>query len=414
MKMTSKNSVGNRSASRQTAPPTGGRCCGRKFFDGLSQPHLFKVITPVLYLILPIIFLFAETSLGQTWLDTRTDSLIRSGIGLSIQHDYSRAESIFQQLIRDHPDHPLGYFFMAATIQAKMMDYESDQWRQDFHHYIRLAIGAAQRNAAANPEPELWSMFYHGSALCYLAFYEGRSGNYLNAISHGLAGISILKKIITVEPEFYDAYFGIGSYQYWRSQKTRLINWLPLVSDDRAEGIRRVRQAIEQGKYTQYAAMNELIWILLDAGQAEEAYGWALIGLGKFPQSRFFLWGAAKSALALENYSAAADHFQQLLASIITSPVDNEYNEYICRVKLAHCFEKLGRWAEAQAQIAITESLPLSAELEQKLKKQRAELIQLKARLTALIQADLPADSSVTKHKFADKQRGQHARQVTQ
>ncbi|MDZ7264214.1 MAG: hypothetical protein ONB16_06485, partial [candidate division KSB1 bacterium] len=189
---------------------------GRKFFFGSSQPFIFNSITPVLCLILPLIFV-VESAFGQIWLDARTDSLIQTGIELSIQHDYPQAESIFHKLIEAYPDHPVGYLFMAATLQSKMMDYETERWSEDFQRYIRLAIDTAENSKSQ----DLWAMFYHGSALCYLAFYEGRNGDYLKAINHGFSGIAILNRIVKIDPEFHDAYFGIGSYQYWRSQKTR-------------------------------------------------------------------------------------------------------------------------------------------------------------------------------------------------
>lgn len=357
---------------------------------------------------------FVESSAGQIWLDTKTDSLIRSGIELSIQHDYSQAESIFQQLIADSPDHPIGYFFMAATLQAKMMDYESEQWSQDFHRYIRLAINAAESQSAARPEQDLWSRFYHGSALCYLAFYEGRKGNYLKAISHGLAGVSILKEIIKLEPEFYDAYFGIGSYKYWRSQAMRHLNWLPLISDDRNAGLQMVQQAVEQSQHTRPAAMNELIWMLLDSNRPAEAYAWATRGLEQFPRSRFFLWGAAKSALTLERYPTAAAHFQQLLQSLLSAPVNNHYNEFLCRVHLAHCLMEIGEYAAASAQIDTLESLPLDPGIEKRLKKHQELASRLKKRLSTFAATNFWLKESIAKEQFADKQRRHHTRQVTE
>ncbi len=365
-----------------------------------------KSIRKLCYVLFFSLFL-VKSSRGQFFLDTKTDSLIQNGIELSIQHDYSKAESVFQRLIADYPEHPIGYFFMAATIQSKMMDYESDQQSQDFYRYIRLAIYSAEKIEAEGQEHDLWSMFFHGSALCYLAFNEGRNGNYLKAISHGLSGISILKKINKIEPQFHDVGFGIGSYKYWRSQKTKFLNWLPFVSDDREEGIEMVRRAVEGGKYTKYPAINELIWILLDSGRANEAYAWALKGLEKFPGSRFFLWGASKSAFVLEDYSASAAHFQQLLDSIINAPFDNYYNEYLCRLKLAQCFEKLDRFADASAQIEMIDSLPLSPETEKKLTKGRKELSQLKTKLTFIAKREYPADSLTSKYDLADKQGSQ-------
>jgi len=341
-----------------------------------------KRMTQFWYLIF-FILLFFELTQGQTCVEGKNDSLIQSGIKFSIQHDYHQAEAIFQQIIEDYPDHPIGYFFMAATIQSKMMDYESDQWNQDFYRYIQLAIHYAKNNRLDEKKDNIpWTMFYHGSALCYLAFHEGRNGDYFKAIHHGLSGISILNQITKRHPEFYDAYFGIGSYKYWRSQKTKFLNWLPILSDERQEGIAMVQQAVEKGTYTRYAAINELIWILLDSGRADRAYSWALKGLEKFPQSRFFLWGAAKSAFALDDHSNAAIHFQQLLTSIMNTPCDNYYNEFICRVKLAQCYAKLGKYSAASCQIGILHSLPLSPELEKRLKKQQKQLSRLKKKLS--------------------------------
>ncbi len=153
--------------------------------------------------------------------------------------------------------------------------------------------------------------------------------------------------------------------------------------------------------------MNELIWILLDADQYEDAYPWALKGLEKFPQSRFFLWGAAKSAFALERYSDAMTYYQQLLISIINAPFNNYYNEFICRLNLALCFEKLGRYPQVATQLDILEFMPLSLEIEQRLKKQRKQLTQLKKKLLYLANVGNFRDSSITKHDFADEQRSQ-------
>lgn len=367
---------------------------------------MVKRLIELWYLICSIV-IAAEFAQGQDVSESRTDSLIQAGIEFSIQHNYYQAESIFQQLIKNNPAKPIGYFFMAATIQSKMMDYESDRWSQDFYRYIHLAIYHAKNSRFEQDENDPWNQFYYGSALCYLAFFEGKNGNYFKAFNHGLSGISTLKKVIERHPEFYDAYFGIGSYNYWRSQKTKYFNWLPLISDKRQEGIERIQQAVEQGRYTRYPAINELIWILLDSERAEEAYSWALKGLEIFPQSRFFLWGAAKSAFAAEDYSNAFIHFKELLKLIVNSPFDNYYNEFICRVKLARCYNKLGKYDESYYQLEILQSLPISNKTKNKLKKSKKELSELEKSLAIIASSKSSADSLITKNNFANEQSSQ-------
>jgi tetratricopeptide (TPR) repeat protein len=348
-------------------------------------------------LILIFIVTSSELIFGQNARSSKTDSLIQQGIEYSIVHDYDKAEAIFQKIIKDNPEHPVGYFFMAATIQSKMMDFETENWEQDFFENIEITIRLAKERQGMQVEANSSFMFYRGSALCYLAFYESRKGQYLDAVRHGLAGISILKKVVVMNPEFYDAYFGIGSYKYWRSQVTKYLNWLPILADEREEGIKLVQQAVENGQFTRFAAMNELIWILMDRNRPEDAYYWAMQGITKFPQSRFFLWGMAKSAYALGKYSEAINYYQQLLFSITSESLNNHYNEFICRVHLAQSFEKLERYNEANEQINILESLTLSPDIESKLKKQRKQLAHLKKNLSLIAEYSQPTESLVAK-----------------
>lgn len=299
------------------------------------------------------------------------DSLIQKAIEFSIQHDYELAEEIFLKIINKYPEHPIGYFFMAATIQSKMIDFETEKWDDKFFYYINLTIEKADSMITGRAKTDSWVKFYKGSALSYLAFFEGRREKYLPAIGHAISGISLLKKITKINPLFYDAYFGIGSYNYWVSRITRFVNWLPLIPDKRESGIQMVKQAVEKGKFTQYAAMNELIWILLDAGNSEQALYYAQAGLKNFPDSRFFLWGAAKSSFAAKNFKTSIEYFQQLLESITNAIPNNHYNEYICRVKLIECFLETNNKQQAKNQIDCLKFLILSPEIKKRLKKQR-------------------------------------------
>lgn len=355
--------------------------------------------TIVLWLVFAAIVNLPGLIWGQYFQSSKTDSLIQQGIEYSIVHDYENAEAIFKKIITENPEHAEGYFFMCATIQSKMMDFETEQWEENFFHYIEMTIQRAKEQQVKQADVDPFSLFYHGSALCYLAFYESRKGKYFDAVRHGLSGISILKKVIALNPDFYDAYFGIGSYKYWRSQVTRYLNWLPVLADEREEGIQLVQQAVEKGRFTNFAAMNELIWILLDRNRPEDAYYWAMKGIINFPQSRFFLWGMAKSVYALGKFSEAAHCYQQLLLSIASESFNNHYNEFICRVNLIQCYEKLGRYKEAIELIDHLDTLPLSQDIEIKLKKQQKQFALLKKRLAHISERNQPTESLVSEER---------------
>jgi len=333
------------------------------------------------------------------------DSLILKAISLSIIHEYEKSKQLLDELIRKDPTQPVGYFFKAAVIQAQMMDFETDRWRSEFLDNIDLTLSRCDRKNSDSSEFNVDHQFYKGSALSYLAFYAGRQGKYVTAIRQGLSAVSILKKIVHHQPDYYDAYFGIGTFRFWRSQLTRHLSWLPLVPDDRELGIRMIETAIEKGKFTRAAAMNELVWMLLEYDKPERAYQWALTGLQHFPDSRFFLWGAAKCAMALEKYDTAQVYFQRILDAILQNNPNNHYNEYLCRLNLARCHIHLEEYDCAQQQIDQLKALPLSSNIIHRLKKQRNQCEQLERQVTKIRLNDQSCLPSSTKHDSTNEQR---------
>jgi len=333
---------------------------------------------------LPLLFIYCQAAFGfcaQSSTFQSIDSLIQAGIESSIIHDYESAANIFKNIIEQDAESPQGYFFMAAMLQSQMIDFETDQWEKEFYSFIDLTINKADAAIQNKSSERPAAQFYKGSAFLYLGFADGRKGEYLSAIKHSLIGISILKQLAENHPDFYDVNFGIGSYNYWRSRMTRLINWLPLISDARQSGIQMVQQATEKGKFTRYAALNELIWILIDAGKPVEAFGYAQQGLEKFPQSRFFLWGAAKSACAYHNYYSAILYFNQILESLLVENYNNHFNEFICRLNLIHCYFATSNLSEAKKQIAILKALHIDPKIQKKLNKQKKRLEQFERKL---------------------------------
>ena len=277
---------------------------------------------------------------------SEVDSLIGRGIDQSIRQNYAEAESTFSKIIRLEKNHPRGYFFLAAVVQSKMMDFETDRWEESFLSLLKKAEHYAKKLIKQNKQ-NAWAHFYLGSVFSYRAFYNGKSKEYISAIKYGLAGISSLEKAIKLDSTVYDAYFGIGSYKYWRSKLTRYFNWLPLISDERKPGIEMVKLSAQKGKYTKYAAINELTWILIDDGKVTEALKWAKLGLQNYPHSRFFLWGAAKSYYNLNQFNRALEYYNIILTSVKNEEINNHYNEIICYYKIAQCYFHLEQYEKS-------------------------------------------------------------------
>jgi len=79
-------------------------------------------------------------------ISTRTDSLIRDGIRLSIKQSYPKAISIFAKMQEEMPVNPVGYFFQAAVLQTQMMDYEIYDKEAEFLALVKKTIQLSQNN----------------------------------------------------------------------------------------------------------------------------------------------------------------------------------------------------------------------------------------------------------------------------
>jgi tetratricopeptide (TPR) repeat protein len=80
--------------------------------------------------------------------------------------------------------------------------------------------------------------------------------------------------------------------------------------------------------------LNSLGWILYDRGQYEEALTQFRRGLGRHPQSRFFIWAVADTYFRMGLFEKAEVLYEQLLEYIESSAQNDGYNEVICRFKL--------------------------------------------------------------------------------
>jgi tetratricopeptide (TPR) repeat protein len=271
---------------------------------------------------------------------------INVGLEMGISEQYAEALEHFAQIKRDFPDSPAGSFFSAAIFQSKMMDFETTHWKIQFYKEADLAIKLAENAIEKNP-PNPNNYFFLGGAKAYKSFQMGREGKYLSAIKTAMSSMSNLNKAHEIDSTFCDSFLGIGSYQYWRSQVTKKLHWLPFFSDHRKEGIENIAKTIECSKYSKWAALSNLAWIYIEEKNFEKSIEYAFIGLDHFPNSRFFLWPLGDAQFQKGDYDLAIQSYGSILASVTKEDFNNHYNEIVLYYKLAQCHDKTNKLNKA-------------------------------------------------------------------
>ncbi|MGH7450320.1 MAG: hypothetical protein ACRENG_03175, partial [bacterium] len=289
----------------------------------------------------------------------KIDSLVRQVINRTIAQKYGEALVLADSVVELAPEEPIGYFFRAAILQARMLDYGSLADEKVFFNATGTCRKLAQKKLRQNVK-DAWAHFFLGSALGYEAFFLGKKKRYFEAFRTGWQCIQHLEAALKHDPELYDAYLGIGTYKYYRSKMSKNFTWLPFVDDERAEGIRMVRQAVANGHYSRSAAINGLSWILMDENRSEEALTLVDSALTIYPGSRFFLWASAAAAYRVERYDQAVSCYSQILRSLQDEKVLSPYIELVCRTRLARAYQTAKKMETACQELQRIDALELS------------------------------------------------------
>jgi tetratricopeptide (TPR) repeat protein len=287
------------------------------------------------------------------------DSLVRQAIILAIEQKYDKALARADSVVKLAPEEPIGHFFRAAVLQARMLDYGTLDDEKAFFSATGTSRKLAEKKLRQNLK-DAWAHFFLGSALGYEAFFLGKKKRYFEAFRTGWRSIQHLEAALKHDPRLYDAYLGIGTYKYYRSKMSKNFTWLPFVDDEREEGIRMIRQAIANGRYSRSAAINGLSWVLMDENRSKEALALVDSALTMYPGSRFFLWAAAAAAYRVERYDQAAAYYSQILRSLQDDHALSPYIELVCRTRLARVYQAAKKMEPACQELQRVDAIALS------------------------------------------------------
>ena len=278
------------------------------------------------------LFIFSLYPLSaQTPFTNKTDSLILQGIDYTFTCNFDSALHLFQQVTKKYPDHPVGYFYQAATLQSKMMDEESTNLEEQFYALIDTAISIGEKRL---DEKDAWINFYLGTCYSYKGLFLGKQNKIIPAFLTAKKGVTYLKKSLKIDSTLYDAWLGLGSYMYWSGYFYRHIKWLPWISDQRKEGIKKIHISICNGTFSYWVGLNSLAWVEYNQDNFPQAIELFLQGLRKYPNSRFFLWGVGDCYYKMGKHQEAVEVYEKLLQSIIHETLNNGFNEIECRTHL--------------------------------------------------------------------------------
>lgn len=331
---------------------------------------------PIYWLISLLFFTAPAHCRTVVFVDSANRSIVSRVLEKTFLMQYEEALTTVDTLEIQVPGHAICPLLRAGVLYCRMLDYEDQLDMKEFEQYFDQAWESSEdlKKDGETAEADL----YFGILLGYKALLYQRDGKWWPAVRTGLRAVGHLKHCISVDSSYADAYLGLGTYKYWSSKATDFINWLPLIPDQKTEGIALMRRATEEGLFGREISRSTLAWTLIDAGRPVEAIELSKEGLKLYPGSHFYLWSLANGYFRIGRLRDAIQVYEQLYYSVHSQQRNNYYNELgICK-QLGLIYLSLRKPEQALEWINRGLSLPADDEIRSRRKKSLQKLVEMK------------------------------------
>jgi hypothetical protein len=217
--------------------------------------------------------------------------LSKKGIDAVYAVDLAEAEKNFSLAMQKYPDHPFPHFGIAMTKWANLEYLEEESDPRLDNEYAGLTDKAIDVG-------EKWIHKHPGDANAYLCLggiYGLRARlavlqhRWIKAYFDGKKALSRMRKAVKIDPELYDAYLGLGMYEYYAGTLPGVIKLLAklIMSGDAEKGLEYLALCRDKGYFNALAAKLLLIEIYTQPGSPysnpELAVKWARELRAAFP-----------------------------------------------------------------------------------------------------------------------------------
>jgi tetratricopeptide (TPR) repeat protein len=276
--------------------------------------------------------------------------------------------ALFDSLQSAYPDHPGPHFYKAAAYQTWMSSFRFNGFQKELEKNVEEAIDKGTKRLRTKSDP--WLFFYMGAAFGYRAFYKFRNYHWLDAYQDSRKSLNYIQTGLQKQPKLYDAYLGLGSYDYWSTAKSIVLKLLTfLIGDKRDFGLEEIELAMQHGRYCRDEARLVLVTALFDY----EKYDRALAVLDKKenpaqPPIMTELYLRGRIMFEFGRWQEVEVLFHELLKRLESHPYQSIGYQVECKYRIAKALQQQAHPQEALAladeALAQSEKRNAKAELE--------------------------------------------------
>lgn len=237
-------------------------------------------------------------------------------VDLVFQEKFADAHTIANNLIRQYPDSPAGYFFRAAIFNYQMIYLRKNIHEKQLYEACSKGIQIGEQNKGKNE----WNDFFLAATIGVQGTFDRVNGRLVSSLKLAWRAMEIFKEIST--DNVVDILYGTGVYDYWVGANAKLLWWMPNVKDNRPKALADLGRVRKEGVFTRQIVGYDLMEMYLNEKKYQQVINIANEILRKYPSNSIALW-ALFDAYNSTNNNEGRDAVVAKISSRIQSEKDN-------------------------------------------------------------------------------------------
>jgi tetratricopeptide (TPR) repeat protein len=223
--------------------------------------------------LLAILLVFAlgqEASANSFRQDGSAHELVARISGETLNTEYEKAILHTHDLIDLYPREPFPRFILTSIYMYMLRSYWDYPADGNYAIYKKKFIDAAAEAIKVCDEYPVQDAMVHyvrGMVLGAEGMVHLQDSEWLDSYSLGKTAVASLEKSLELDPQNYDAYLGLGMFEYYCSKLTgmvKILAWIVGFSGNSEKGLEYVTKAVNYGTYAEGPAKVFLAFALIE------------------------------------------------------------------------------------------------------------------------------------------------------
>jgi hypothetical protein len=189
------------------------------------------------------------------WTDQNLDPAVMAELeaaqDLALSLRYDEAEARIRAATLKAPEHPLCGVFLIGVLLARIQENFKVGVKvvpPAFFEEADRVVAQAQAEQAAYPRSP-YPLLYEGAAYGIRGLAKLYAGSYVSSYWDGKKGSGYLREAVAIDPALYNAYMGLGQFEYYCGTLGGVLQFLLALPGDPEKGLAMLKTCEDKGTY---------------------------------------------------------------------------------------------------------------------------------------------------------------------